>query len=142
MPPATRISLLFERNRKGFKMRKKCYERNEKGERKEAIAKGTKGTSTRGRYLLFLFSHFQHVVYPVSTRPNIEYGKSKQYEEGRNSQYLKVSIVRQPSKYLVYQSINSIPTIEIPSISKYQQYTNHRNTQYLKVSIVHQPSKY
>jgi len=48
--------------------------------------------------------------------------------------YTKVSIVRQQSKYIVSQSINSKSIIEILIISKYQQYINQRNTKYLKVS--------
>ena len=55
---------------------------------------------------------------------------------------LKVSTVRQPSKYLVSQSINSTSHIKILGISKYRQYVNHQRTKYLKVSTVRQPSKY
>ena len=98
-----------------------------------------------------LLSNVQYSQYPISKylvsallihAKKIDYGQYKySEEEGRNTQYVKVSIVRNPSKYLVHQSISSTKLIEILSILKYQQYVNHRNTQYTKVSIVRNPSK-
>ena len=57
----------------------------------------------------------------------------------RNTSYLKVSALRQPSKYKVIQSINSTLTIEILSNSRYQRNVNHRNTSYIKVSGLRSP---
>ena len=56
--------------------------------------------------------------------------KYQQYPTYRNTQYTKVSIVSNLSKYCVL------------CIAKYQQYPTYRNTQYIKVSIVHEASKF
>ena len=68
--------------------------------------------------------------------------KYQLYANHRNTQYIKVSVVRNPSKFLVYQRSNGTRTIEILSISNDQQYTTHQNTQCTKVSIVRNPWKY
>lgn len=77
----------------------------------------------------------------VLTRANNECGKYKQYEQGRIIHHLKVSTIRHSSKNLVYQSIDSTPTLNILTISENQQYVNHEKPQYVKVSAIRQPLK-
>ena len=120
--------------------------------RKEAVAKGGKGINTWTlSVVVFVFSlsacsiasiEYRNTWYSaVSIRSHIEDGQYKQYEEGWNTLYIKVSIVRQPSKYFVYQSINSAPTIKILSISKYQYFVEHRNTKYRLVHLAFNSQK-
>jgi len=91
-----------------------------------------------------------------ATHQNTKYTKYPQYATRRNTNDIKISRVRNISKYEVYQSINSTQPIEILNIQsihstrpveiriikKSQEYETYRNTKYTKVSTVRNPSKY
>ena len=89
------------------------------------------------------FEHYRHtqsLIMGSSSSPKraeiLSISKCQQYATHRNTQYIKVSIIRNPSTYyLVYQSTNSTPIIEIRNIPTYQQYVTDRNTMYRLVYI-------
>ena len=129
MRPATRISVPNERNQKEstqFRMGNHFTKIKGKGKNNRSNSEGGKGdvktqTSMRGDFfVVFVLSlsacsiasiELKYWVFSSINTSKYRVWAVYQYEEGRHTQYLNVSLVRQPSKYLVYQSINSISTM-------------------------------
>lgn len=89
------------------------------------------------RYRQYRTSKYQFLSSTDTRKYRI--GQYKQYQEGRKTQYLKVSTVCQPPKCYVLQNIkstNSMLTIEIQNKKIYHQHTNNQTTKYRVVYLV------